>query len=278
MRSLGSWEDLPVPELPDVENYKRYLDATALHERVADVVVGNAKVLRGLSASEISKRLTGRSLESSCRHGKHLLVTLDDGACLTIHFGMTGRLAYFKAMDEDPKYDRLRLDFDNGYHLAFDCRRMIGRVGLAESDTAFVAAEELGPDALDVDLTAFRKLLADRRGGIKAALMDQSLLAGIGNVYSDEILFHAGIDPRAAVEALDDDTVAALHHSLRTVLKTAIDRGAGSEELIHRLPDTYLLPHREQGAGCPRCDGKVHRAKIAGRTSYFCPACQTKGR
>lgn len=268
-----------MPELPDVENYKRYLDATALGKHIDGVVVANAKVLRKVSAKAISERLTGRRMKDTRRHGKHLLVTLDDGGCMTIHFGMTGRLAYFETMADDPKHDRLRFDFAGGKHLAFDCQRMIGRVGLAESADAFIEQEKLGPDALDdVDLACFRDLLAGRRGGIKAALMNQSLLAGIGNVYSDEILFHAGIDLRAAVEGLDGDTVATLHRSVRTVLRTAIDRGAGSEQLVERLPDGYLLPCREEGADCPRCGGKVHRAKIAGRTSYFCPSCQTGGR
>lgn len=265
-----------MPELPDVENFRRYLNATALHKTIAGVTVGSTKILRGISARAIGSALRGRRMERTRRHGKHLFVALDNGRWLTLHFGMSGRLTYFKDMKDDPPDDRLRFDFDNGAHLAYQNRRLLGRVGLADDPDAFIADEGLGPDATDssLDEAAFVTLLAGRRGQIKPALMDQHLLAGIGNIYSDEILFQARLHPASLVRDLARSRLRTLYKSMRTVLDVAIDRGAGSEELVRRLPSSYLLPHREEGAKCPRCGGKIETVKASGRTAYYCPRCQ----
>ena len=265
-------------ELPDVENYKRYLSATALHKRIQNVEIGSTKVLRGISSRALKSALRGRSMEGTRRHGKHLFAALEDGKWLAFHFGMTGRLAYFKSLDEDPEHDRLRLDFDNGYHLAFVNQRLFGRVGLIADPDAFIRSENLGPDATDasLDQVAFKQLMRERKGRIKSALTDQTLLAGIGNIYSDEILFQARLHPDTSVQSLSDKELGSLYRTTRRVLKVAIERGAGSEELVDRLPSTYLLPRRQVGQTCPRCGGAIKTLKVAGRTAFYCPRCQPK--
>lgn len=120
-----------MPELPDVENYRRHLEATALRGKIAGVEVASARVLRGVSGRKLAAALSGRRPESTRRHGKQLLAALDDGAWLTLHFGMTGRLARYTAAQEPPRHERLRLDFAGGGHLAFVDQRLLGRVGLA---------------------------------------------------------------------------------------------------------------------------------------------------
>lgn len=269
-----------MPELPDVEGFKRYLSETSLHKKIENVHVGSAKILRGISSRRLKQALRGRSMESTRRRGKHLFVALDDDRWLTLHFGMTGRLAYFKSLDDDPEHDRLRLDFENGYHLAFDDQRLFGRIGLIDDLEAFIASKKLGPDAMDstLDEDAFVKLMDGKRGGIKAALMDQSLLAGIGNIYADEILFQAKLHPEARVHELGGRALRKLYGVMRRVLRVAIERGAGSEDLVNRLPTTYLLQHRKKGQSCPRCKGTIETIKTAGRTTYYCPRCQTKPR
>ena len=269
-----------MPELPDVENYKRYLNATALHKKILGVNIGSRKILRGVSGPGLKRALQGRRMKRTRRRGKHLLVALDDGTWLTLHFGMTGRLAYFKDLDDDPEYDRLRLDFSNGYHLAFENQRLFGRVGIVPDADAFIATQKLGPDAMDPSLSrgAFLELMKGRKGAIKSVLMDQALLAGIGNIYSDEILFQARLHPKTLVQRLNDKELSALYRTIRRVLKVAIERGAGSEELVGRLPATYLLPHRKEGEKCPRCGGAIKTLKIASRTAYYCPRCQPSRR
>jgi formamidopyrimidine-DNA glycosylase len=271
-----SGREAAMPELPDVENYKRYLDRTALQKTIKQVDVLSAQVVKKISARKFARALAGRKLTRSRRHGKHLFVRLDDGHWLALHFGMTGNLAYFKRNEDDPKFDRVRFDLTNGYHLAFVNQRKLGEVRMIDDPDDFIAGTGLGPDALDkrIDLKAFRQIVADGRGAIKSNLMDQSRLAGIGNVFSDEILFQARINPETPVAKLDDKEIARLYRTLRRVLKVAIDKGAGAEEFTERLPKSFLLRQREAGAKCPRCGGTVRTLKVSGRTAYYCPRCQ----
>lgn len=263
-----------MPELPDVENYRRYLARHGLSKTIRGVVVSTPRVVEGFSANELRRRLKGRRLVRARRHGKHLLAALDDGSWLAFHFGMTGRLVYFADGEQAPPYDRLRLDFGGGKHLAYVNKRLLGRVRLVGDDADFLRARELGPDALAVDEASFIEGLRGRRGSIKSALMDQGLFAGIGNVYSDEILYHARLHPALAAGDLDQRALRRLHRALRRVLETAVEKGAGAEDVERRVPRTWLLPHRKKGAACKRCGTGIATLKTQGRTAYFCPGCQ----
>jgi len=265
-----------MPELPDVELYKRYLDEHALRQTIERVVVNDARILGHLPATAFVARLTGNRFEDSRRHGKHLLVRLKKDGWLALHFGMTGNLAYFRNAADDPPYDRVRFDFTGGRHLAYVNRRMLGRVGLADDADEFIQAEELGPDALDpaFDLVTFARAIEGRRRDVKSVLMDQTLIAGIGNIYADEILLQARLHPKTPVTSLDERQRAELFRQIKRVLQTAIECGAGAEQFLERLPDDYLLPHREKGGKCPRCGGPIATLTAAGRTSYYCPRCQ----
>lgn len=260
-----------MPELPDVEYFSQYLDATALHQCIAAVHVQRDDVLDDdLSSRRLVRQLKGRAFQATRRHGKHLPVELDDGGFLVLHFGMTGYLDYAMDRGDPPAHTRLRIDFDNGYRLAYVCQRMLGHVALAEDMDAFVKARELGPDALALDKAGLRERLEPHRGMVKPVLMDQSVLAGLGNVYTDEILFHARLHPRAPIADFDDDAYTRLYRSLRHVLQRAIDAHADPE----RMPRTWLLPHRQPDAECPRCSGQVQRTQVGGRSTYACPSCQ----
>ena len=268
-----------MPELPDVENFKRYLDRRVRNKKIAHVEVSaSRRMLEHVSGRQLARALTRHKITRSRRHGKHLFARIDKGPWLTFHFGMTGYFDYFKKPEDDPKHDHLRLDFRKNGHLAFVDPRKFGKLGLVNSPDDLIAAQKLGPDALGKKLTAkkFRALMSKRQGEVKAALMDQSLIAGIGNVYSDEILFQARLHPKTPVEKLDARQIGKLHSAMRRVLKMAIRKGAGSDELFERAPASYLLRHREDGAKCPRCGGKVRTLKAAGRTAYYCPKCQKR--
>jgi formamidopyrimidine-DNA glycosylase len=265
-----------MPELPDVELFKRYLDAHGLHRTIAQAAVSDARILGKLPAKRFIEAVAGARLEETRRHGKHLLVRLRRGGWLTLHFGMTGDLAYFRNEADDPPYDRIRFDFAGGGHLAYVNRRMLGRVGLADDADAFIRDEQLGPDALDpaFDLAAFTDAIQGRRRDVKSVLMDQALIAGIGNIYADEILFQARLHPHTPLASLNERQRSELFRQIRQVLETAIASGAGAEQSVERLPDDYLLPHRDKEGKCPRCGGPVATLKAAGRTSYYCPRCQ----
>lgn len=259
-----------MPELPDVEVFKRYLDSTSLRQKISSAEVKNEKILGEASSRKLERELTGKEFESARRHGNYLFVDLDGGAWLLLHFGMTGYLKYFKDMEDEPPHDRFLITFDNGFHLAFDCQRMLGKVDLVGSPENLIESEGLGPDPLTLDFPSFRERLEGRRGAIKSTLMNQQVFAGIGNVYSDEILFQARIHPKTNTGQLDDSDLENLFDETHHVLQTAIERGANPGE----MPDSFLLPHRNEGEECPRSNGEIKQIKVSSRTAYYCPACQ----
>ena len=236
-----------MPELPDVELYKRYLDEHALGRTIEGVVVNDARILGDLPVETFVARLKGNRFEDSRRRGKHLLVRLHRDGWLTLHFGMTGSLACFRKEADDPPYDRVRFDFKDGGHLAYVNRRMLGRVGLADDAEKFIEAEELGPDALDpaFDLQAFDRAIAGRRRDVKSVLMDQTLIAGIGNIYADEILFQARLHPQ--------DTG---HLARRSATRRAVRADQGGAADGHRVRRgrraVSRAPAREVSAPAPR--------------------------
>lgn len=265
-----------MPELPDVENFRRYLRRHALHAKVEGVEVRDRRALDEVSARTLHEAAKGKELASTRRHGKHLFVQLDAGErWLHFHFGMTGSLAYFADDEDDPEHDRIRFDLFGGKHLAFVDQRLFGHVGLVDDPDAYIEEAELGPDALSAafDRDALRKALQGKKS-LKAALMDQSAIAGIGNVYADEILYAAKLDPRRSPDQLEDREVTRLHRAIDRVLHEAISRGAGTEDILDRVPRTWLLPHRKKGEPCPRCGGKIQTYESSGRRGYFCPSCQ----
>ena len=260
-----------MPELPDVETFKRYLDATSLHQRIDDVDVRNAYVLKGVSGRELARRLKGRRFESSRRHGKHLFVRAEEELWLRLHFGMTGSLQYFKDERNAPQHARVVFVFEKNHRLAFDDQRKFGQIGLVKDVDEFLKKRDLGPDALDVDLAQFKNILTKHRGPVKSILLNQKLIAGIGNIYADEILFRACIHPATQTSLLKEKAVAKLFRAARYILKEAIAAKADD-----RMPKSWLLRHRGKGGKCPRCGRELKSAKIGGRTAWFCAHCQKR--
>jgi formamidopyrimidine-DNA glycosylase len=261
-----------MPELPDVEIFKSYLDATALDQKIARVSVRNRTVLRHISPQAIARNLAGRKLQSSRRHGKFLFGQLDKNGSVIFHFGMTGFLKYFKDKAEEPEHTRVRVEFSNGSFLGYVCPRMFGEVDHTRDVNQYIKKRSLGPDALAVTRKQFKDRLAGKKSSIKSALMDQKLLAGIGNVYSDEILFQARVHPQDRVDRLSERSLEKISKMMKSVLKQTIRYKADP----HRVPKSWLLPHREKGANCPRCGKGLHRVTIMQRSAYVCPKCQRR--
>src|SRR5438093_13661079 len=145
-----------MPELPDVETFKRYLDRTSLHQRISGVDVRSAYVLKGIPGSELARRLKGRRFESSRRHGKHLFVRANGDLWLRLHYGMTGSLQYFRHEEDAPRHTRVLFVFANTYCLAFEDQRKFGEVGLVADVDEYLRRRGVGPDALDISLSQFR--------------------------------------------------------------------------------------------------------------------------
>ncbi len=262
-----------MPELPDVEIFKQYLDATALHQKIETVDVRDEIILDEITTRKLKDGLQDRAFESTHRHGKYLFAEINESEWLALHFGMTGRLKYFKAPDREPEYSQLVIGFANDYHLAYVAPRKLGEIELAETIEKFLEKNELGPDALSPDFTPanFQEIIENTSAMVKSALMDQTKMAGIGNVYSDEILFQAGLHPKRKANQLDQPRVEKLFETMKNVLQAAIEHQANPDQ----FPAGWLTPHRDEEAACPRCEGRIERIKISGRSGYWCPNCQT---
>lgn len=263
-----------MPELPDVEVFRQYMASTAFHKKISAATVFSKEMLESVSAPQLKKMLEGRTLESGLRHGKYLFTETSNGPWLVLHFGMTGFLKYFKDPDHQPSHTRLLLDFANGYHLAYDCQRKLGMMSLTDAPGDFIRKSQLGPDALDPDLDVdqFEQMVKGTSATIKSTLMNQNRIAGIGNIYSDEMLFQAGIHPGAKSQDLGKTEIKRLYGELKKVLQKAIEARADP----NRFPDSFIIPHRRTDRVCPKCSGDIEKAKIGGRTAYYCPRCQQK--
>jgi len=261
-----------MPELPEVETFKRYFDATSLHQRMVDVDVRRASLLKGISGRKLARYLKGRQFESSRRHGKHLFARADDEIWLRLHFGMTGSLHYSKDEERVPPHTRVLFVFAKNRRLAFDDQRKFGEVGLIKDVDEFLKKRGLGPDALDVDLAEFKNILAKHHGAVKSILLNQKLIAGIGNIYADEILFHARIHPATKAARLSENKMKRLFRAMRYILKNAIESKAD----VGVLPRSWLLPHRGTRGKCPRCSRELKSTTIGGRSTWFCTHCQKR--
>lgn len=257
-----------MPELPDVELARRWFQEHARGRRVVAVEARSTRILAGTSGSDLQRALAGHAFAQARRHGKHLLATIAGGGVLGIHFGMTGELR--AVTDGEPPATRLLLRFASGPALAYVDPRQIGRIGLADDVDAYIRAHRLGPDALDAPVAAVAERWRGQRGGLKAALMDQALVAGIGNVYADEICFRQRLHPLIRLATLAPDAVLGLAQAAQDVLAEAI---AHHGDRAH-MPAGWLMPHRQGGSACPRCGGRLDETTVAGRTTVLCPHCQ----
>jgi formamidopyrimidine-DNA glycosylase len=263
-----------MPELPDIEANAEELRQHALGRTVARIALHDPERLRGSNPADLEAALVGYAIDAVNRHGKVLFLKLSCGWKLVVHFGMTGHLTPLADGGEDPAHCRLHLLFQDGGGLAFTDLRRLGWVELTDDPAHYLRSQDIGPDVLALDAETFARRLGGKRGQLKTALMDQSVVAGLGNVWADELLFQTGLRPDAKAHALKPEVLRTLHETIRRVLPAAVAEGAAP----HRLPESFLTPQRgRESPTCPACGSALETAKIAGRTAYLCPACQPGG-
>lgn len=258
-----------MPELPDVEGFRRYFNRFAAGRRVERVEMLDRALLRNATPRRLGRSLGGRRLEPSERRGKWLLAPAQ-GPVLLFHFGMTGLLAWSTGQGARHRHDRLVLQLDGG-DLAYRNMRRFGGVWLAASaDAAGELLRPLGPDAQGIGQEQLAAIVTRRRRGLKALLMDQRQLAGVGNLLSDEVLWRARIHPERSTTSLSERELQALHEALAGTIRAANRHG--------RIPAEpgWLTAVRDRGGECPRCGARLERATVAGRTACWCPRCQRR--
>ena len=257
-----------IPELPDVEGFRRVLAASAEGREIEAVEVIDRGMLRRGTPQSLGRALTGRRFGEPLRHGKWLLAPVGE-SCVLMHFGMAGLLEWTARDADRHNHDRI-VFVCRGGELRYRNMRRFGGVWLVRGEREREAVTgPLGPEARDLSRERFHELIGGRRGQIKAALMDQRLIAGLGNLLADETLWRAGLDPRAPASALREKRLDALHDAMREVLRGSIPAG--------RVPHgkNWLTRVRvTKGAACPRCGTTLRRATVAGRTAVWCPRCQ----
>jgi len=261
-----------MPELPEVESQLDYLRQTALGRTIRKVSVFEPRIIRNSSVASFKRTLTRRRLVSASRRGKFLIVNTDDGRVLILHFGMGGDLQYYRSAEQRPRFTRIEFFLDNGYRLAFTCPRNICRVMSVRSSLEVPLLRDMGPEPLcsGFTLSRFRKMMESSAArAVKAYLMDQKRIAGIGNIYADQVLFEAGIRPTRRTSDLDSAEIGRVYRSIRRVLKKALPTANDDE-----LPKHYIYSRDYSGLGCPRCGGPFERTSVGGRTTRYCRVCQ----
>jgi formamidopyrimidine-DNA glycosylase len=247
-----------VPELPEAERARQQIER-ALDREIVAVDDTDTYVCRPHAPGEIAAALVGRRLTAAHRRGKFLWVETDDGGPdLGLHLGMAGRIS----VDEEPanRWDRFVLEFADGGRLALRDKRRLGRA-VIEPDFSHV-----GPDAAEVGRDMFRARVGRGTLALKAKLLDQSAIAGVGNLLADETLWRARLSPRRVAGELTTEELDHLRRQLRAATRDAIREGG-----VHT---GRFVPARVRGGSCPRCGTELERATIGGRTTYWCPRCQ----
>ncbi|MDI6873363.1 bifunctional DNA-formamidopyrimidine glycosylase/DNA-(apurinic or apyrimidinic site) lyase [Candidatus Solincola sp.] len=272
-----------MPELPEVEIVRRQLDEELGGACIAAVEVLLPRLVKYPNPTSYRRGLRGRTVRGVGRRGKYLLIHLDDDRILVIHLGMTGSLRFASPGVERPRHTHLVFRLEDGRELLFVDPRTFGETALLrEGDfRPLPGLHRLGPEPLDERFTLGELRRALRgRCRIKAALLDQSRVAGIGNIYADEALHRAGIHPLRHLDELSPREVTRLHRAIREVLREAIERGGSS---VSDYVDTrgekgnfqdHHRVYRRAGKPCPRCGEMICRKRLAGRSTYFCPRCQ----
>lgn len=278
-----------MPELPEVEVVRRDLDREVVGKRIKTVEVdGMRSIRRHKQRKQFTSRLEGKKINGVTRKGKYLLMALDDGDVLVVHLGMSGQLLRAKSGREaKAKHTHVIITFQQGGQLRFVDPRTFGEMFVTEGDNVEKEVEELAHLGLDPLETAmswdhFGSLLYQHNAKLKNLLMDQTFLAGIGNIYSDEILWEAGLRYDRASNSLSAQEIRRLYRAMIEVLQDAVKyRGSSLADEqyvdIYGEPGEYQIHHKvyaREGEMCPRCRATVVRTKANGRSTYYCEACQ----
>ena len=246
-----------MPELPEAERARQTLESV-LGRRIVEVDDRDTYVCRPHSPGEIAGALTGHTLATAKRRGKFMWLETDDGPALGLHLGMAGRILVDP--EDTTRWDRFSVTFDDGGRLVLRDKRRLGRAVL-NPDFSHV-----GPDAAEVDRVEFRRRIGAGRAPIKARLLDQGAISGIGNLLADQILWQARLSPKHPTGSLSMDELDRLRREVRAAVRSAIRKGGAHT-------GRFIEARGREGA-CPRDGSRLERDRIGGRTTYWCPACQ----
>jgi len=273
-----------MPELPEVETIRCQLEPLLNGRTISRAEVLDPLIVAPATPDSFKRRLRSITITALKRRGKYRLLDLDSKDPLVMHLRMTGILTYLHPppSEEEKKHLRMLLHFDDGTGLAFHDTRRFGRAFILKPEENEQYWSRFGPEPLEkgFDAAYLKKLLAGRSRPVKSLLLDQSMVAGIGNIYADEALYKAGIMPTRPAGGLSDEEIRRLTRSIRATLKKAIKLQGSSIDTYRdsmgrkgSFQETFQV-HRRQGKPCPSCGTSVEKIRVGGRGTYFCPVCQ----
>ncbi|MER3437663.1 MAG: formamidopyrimidine-DNA glycosylase [Chloroflexota bacterium] len=274
-----------MPELPEVETIRRTLEPAITGRIITGLRTGSFPGVLGSTPAEVvAREISGRTITSVQRRGKFLVIHLNGDLAFVVHLRMTGRLVLRDRLAPPERFEHLAIELDIGLDVRFADQRKFGRVLLLDRAGLGQLECQLGAEPLDPEFTAgkFADLLRGRQGKIKSVLLDQRLIAGIGNIYADEALFRAGIHPERRASSLFQDEVERLHGAIQSVLREGlVNRGTtfssyrdGWGEPGTNQANLGVYGRGRRGEPCPCCGASLRCVVVSGRSSHFCPHCQ----
>ena len=273
-----------MPELPEVETVKNTLEKNLAGLTMTGVDVEMPKIIREPGLTDFIAGVTGKKITRLGRRGKYLLINLSGGGVLVVHLRMTGRLVYARPEDPLPRHTHVVFHLSDGNELRFADMRQFGRILLVQTRQLdqVKGLKDLGPEPLGHDFSRefLRRELKRKRVRLKSLLLDQTFIAGLGNIYADEALHRSRIHPERIARTLSTREIANLYHSIIEVLQEGIaNRGTSMRDYVdgdgrEGNYQKLLRVYNREGEPCGYCGTAITRIKVGGRSSYFCNACQ----
>ncbi len=261
-----------MPELPEVEGFRKYVDGTSLDQKIAKVHVNDAKVVVDPVETFVG-RLEGNTFTGTDRVGKYMFIQLAEQGYLMMHFGMTGSPRFYKDPEDAPKHGRVVFEFESGFSLAYNCPRKFGRLILASDVASYCKDNKIGTDASKISWDEFQAKVGARKAPIKSVLMNQSLLAGVGNWIADEVLWQAKIHPEERVHQLPENELREIYDQMGYVLQTALKHEAHFPD----FPKEFMIHSRWTDSGRPDAPRiALEKITVGGRSTYFDPTRQKR--
>lgn len=265
-----------MPELPEVETIRRELSRKIINKRIVDIKVIKDKIIKEPDVNSFKKGLIGEKVREVKRIAKLLIIKLKEDKFLIIHLRISGWLLYG---EEDPKA-RVVFCFSDGTVLNYMDQRVLGELRLRKDYRGLKFIKELGPEALEISSAKLKEILKSRKTKIKVLLLDQTLIAGLGNIYAQEALFLAKIDPRRASNSLSENEIKLLRSKIISILKEAIEHKGSSVDIYRDLGgnkggmEKRLKVYGRKNKTCYTCKRPLEKIFLAGRGTCFCPHCQ----
>lgn len=266
-----------MPELPEMETYKSFLQQLISGQKITGVMINREKSIN-VPTEQFISFVSHQTIKSIGRRAKYLIFELQNGSCLLLHLMLGGRMFYGREEDRPDRTVQVQLSF--GDHQLYFIGLRLGYLHFVSPEMIQQEFQDIGPEPLDPNfsLQAFQAIMKNKRGGLKTTLLNQEVIAGIGNRYSDEILWQAQLLPDRKINELNPEDIVRLYESIRTILQQGIQQGGYMDQPLfkgdNKTGGYEMYVHSRSGEKCRRCHSMIAMKEISSRKTYFCQNCQ----